>query len=66
MATGMDYSKELQAKDTGSAPTLERRTMISLYTRRRVVNVVYMGLSLAATAFGLFCGWHMHRLWKKR
>jgi phosphate transport system permease protein len=57
----MDYSKELQAKDIGSAPTLERRTMISLYTRRRVVNVVYMGLSLAATAFGLF--WLVWLLW---
>jgi phosphate transport system permease protein len=57
----MDYSEELEAKVIGSALGRKRRTMISLYLRRRLVNVVCMGLSLAATAFGLF--WLVWLLW---
>jgi phosphate transport system permease protein len=57
----MDYSTELEAKAIGSALARKRRTMISLYTQRRLVNVIYMGLSLAATAFGLF--WLVWLLW---
>lgn len=26
----------------------------------------WLTLALSATAFGLFCGWHLHRLWQKR
>jgi phosphate transport system permease protein len=57
----MNYSEELDAEVIGSAPARERRTMISLYARRRLVNVVYLGLSLAATVFGLF--WLAWLLW---
>ena len=57
----MDYSTELEAKAIGSALAGKRRTMISLYTQRRLINVIYMGLSLAATAFGLF--WLVWLLW---
>jgi len=57
----MGHSEELEAKMIGSAPARKRRTMISLYAQRRLVNFVYMGLSLAATAFGLF--WLIWLLW---
>jgi phosphate transport system permease protein len=57
----MQYPEELQGEVIEGTPARRRQARISLYTRRRLVNVAYMGLSLAATAFGLF--WLAWLLW---
>jgi phosphate transport system permease protein len=57
----MQSSGELSGKGIESALSGRRQTRIGLYTRRRLVNVFYMSLSLLATLFGLF--WLAWLLW---
>jgi phosphate transport system permease protein len=57
----MQYPEELQAQPVEPALVRKRRTSVSLYTRRRIINIVNLGMSLVATAFGLF--WLTWLLW---
>jgi phosphate transport system permease protein len=57
----MNYSQELPSKTIEGAFVQKSRAMISLYTRRRLVNIFNLGMSLFATAFGLF--WLIWLLW---
>ena len=57
----MDYLEGTQSKAAGETLARPSRTLISLYTRRRVLNFFNLGMSLLATAFGLF--WLIWLLW---
>jgi phosphate transport system permease protein len=57
----MTYSQQLPSNATEGALVRQPRTLISLYTRRRLVNVFNLGMSLLTTAFGLF--WLIWLLW---
>jgi len=57
----MDYLEGTQSKAVGDTLARPSRTLISLYTRRRLVNFFNLGMSMLATAFGLF--WLIWLLW---
>jgi ABC-type phosphate transport system permease subunit len=57
----MDQSEELLAKGIEGGLVRKSRSLVSLYTRRRLVNVFNLGMSLLTTAFGLF--WLIWLLW---
>jgi phosphate transport system permease protein len=57
----MDQSEELLAKGIEGGLVRKSRSLVSLYTRRRLVNVFNLGMSLLTTAFGL--SWLIWLLW---
>ena len=50
----MDYSEELQAKGIEGGLVRKSRSLVSLYTRRRLVNIFNLGMSLLTTALLLY------------